>query len=268
MNDCSGGRGACQSKTGLCQCTAPYSGSQCTHDGGQCRDCRFVSCPSDCSNGGFCDRIVGQCTCYEGNYNGARCDQPCQFAEKVIDWSRSMDKWGWSLCPTGYLLVGLSRDAPYSNGEAADALYNIQAAKCRKPCEGSNPNVQRQQGEAIELGHCYHENWWRTFDTKGGKFCRRNYFVAGLFRSHCNSLYCLEMAKCCQVKRSLWNDCKWIRTSEWQRPGKFAEIERHPGSLAKAFIAGFYRGDSHTLDGLQYIRQCVPVFWGAQNRDN
>merc|ERR1712086_782463 len=63
--------------------------------------------------------------------------------------------------------------------------------------------------------------WWKKqwakydaddkkFDFKGGKLCRKNYFVAGLFRSHCNSLYCLEMAKCCQVQRSVWNECKWV----------------------------------------------------------
>jgi len=266
--DCSGGRGTCQAQTGLCQCTAPYSGSQCTHGSGHCADCRFVNCPGGCSNGGYCDRIVGQCTCYEGNYNGARCDQPNQMAEKTIDWSRSMDKWGWSVCPEGFLLSGLSRDLPYSNGEPADALYNIKEAKCRKPSDGSSPDVMSQNGDAIELGHCYHENWWKKFDTKGGKFCRRNYFVAGLFRSHCNSLYCLEMAKCCQVKRSVWNDCKWTRMSEWKDGGKFSEIERSATGLAQGFIAGFYRSNSHTLDGLQHMRQCVPVFWGADNRDN
>ena len=77
------------------------------------------------------------------------------------------------------------------------------------------------------------------------------------------------MAKCCQVQRSLWNDCKWVRMSEWKESGKFSETElTGSGKMAKAFIAGFYRGNSHTLDGLQYMRQCVPVFWGADNRDN
>merc|ERR1712086_405719 len=67
-----------------------------------------------------------------------------------------------------------------------------------RPCEGgaSDKNYLR-------LEHCYHENWWKKFDFKGGKLCRKNYFVAGLFRSHCNSLYCLEMAKLPRVRQ--WN---------------------------------------------------------------
>jgi hypothetical protein len=169
-----------------------------------------------------------------------------------------MDKWGWSLCPTGTLLVGLSRD----DGTETDALFNINLVKCRKPCE-----ISGNGRDGIELTHCYHQNWWKSFDSKGGKFCRRNYFVAGLFRSHCNSLYCLEMAKCCQVKRSLWNDCKWTPMTAWKTPGRFSEIQAASGGKKMAFIAGFYRGATHTLDGLEYMRQCVPVFWGAATRD-
>merc|ERR1712167_167200 len=84
-----------------------------------------------------------------------------------------------------------------------DALFNIQTGLCAKPGE-NNMLIDR----AVEAHRCYHENWWKKFDTRGGKFCRRNYFLAGLFRSHCNSLYCIEMAKCCSVKRSIWTDCK------------------------------------------------------------
>jgi len=158
-----------------------------------------------------------------------------------------MDKWGWSLCKHGWLLTGLKTDA------RGNALYNLEQAKCEKPCEGQNEN--------IPITHCYHENWWKKFDTKGGKFCRKNYFVAGLFRSHCNSLYCLEMAKCCQVKRSMWNSCTWIPATG-MNSGKWITVE---GS--KAFISGFYRSDMHTLDSIQWIRQCIPIFWGAAKRD-
>lgn len=183
-----------------------------------------------------------------------------------------MDKWGWSLCPTGKLLVGLNRDGPYDNGEIGDALFNIQTAICRSPAEGRVQDVASGDGTSVELGHCYHENWWSKFDSKGGAFCRQNYFVAGLFRSHCNSLYCLEMVKCCQVKRALWNDCKWVDMSTWKfkdpvkKATKYAMIEAHSAG-PKGFIAGFYRGTSHTLDGMQYMRQCVPVFVGGSSRD-
>merc|ERR1711998_613274 len=90
-----------------------------------------------------------------------------------------------------------------------DALFNLDNAVCQKPFEANTPITR-----AVENYRCYHENWWKKFDSRGGKFCRRNYFVAGLFRSHCNSLYCIEMAKCCSVKRSLWTNCKWVNTNE------------------------------------------------------
>merc|ERR1711964_70146 len=96
--------------------------------------------------------------------------------------------------------------------------------------------------------------------TKGGKFCRRNYFVAGLFRSHCNSLYCLEMAKCCQVKRSIWTRCMWT-------PVKFGAGKKTATVQGtKSFIAGFYRTKQYTLGGLTYYYECEPHFYGAEQR--
>jgi hypothetical protein len=37
-------------------------------------------------------------------------------------------------------------------------------------------------------------------------------------------------------------------------------------STATAFVAGFYRSEVHTLDGLTYMRQCTPYFFGAACR--
>jgi len=139
-----------------------------------------------------------------------------------------------------------------------DALYNIDLGKCEQPCEGTGTDKF-----PIKITHCYHENWWKKFDSKGGKFCRRNYFVAGLFRSHCNSLYCLEMAKCCQIKRSLWTKCSWSSISE---NGLKSGSDTVAVEGDKAFIAGFYRGASHTVAGLKYFRQCEPIFYGTDYR--
>jgi hypothetical protein len=77
------------------------------------------------------------------------------------------------------------------------------------------------------------------------------------------------MAKCCQVQRSLWNECKWLDIKSAfsdnncnEENGRiecsWAEIED-----SKSFVAGFYRTQQHTLDGLTYIRKCVPYFFGA-----
>jgi len=180
--------------------------------------------------------------------NGPTCKAPKRCDEKEADWSQSFDRWGWSTCKHGYLLVGLKTDQQGS----ADALYNLNKAVCAKPCEGAASEVIK-----IERYACYHENWWKKFDTAGGKYCRRNYFVAGLFRSHCNSLYCIEMAKCCQVKRSLWTACKWSAKGGWTERANGIKADNNDG-----FVVGFWRDGKHTLNGITQLRICTPIWWG------
>jgi hypothetical protein len=135
---------------------------------------------------------------------------------------------------------------------SSDALYNLNKAVCAKPCEGPASEII-----GINRYACYHENWWKKFDTAGGKFCRRNYFVAGLFRSHCNSLYCIEMAKCCQVQKSLWTACKWSGANGWT--GKTTGIK---ADNKDGFVVGFWRDGKHTLNGITKLRVCTPIWWG------
>merc|ERR1712224_491243 len=159
-------------------------------------------------------------------YNGRECRSICRQDKKFVDWSRSFDKWGWSTCPAKWLLTGLRTDG------GGDALYNIDLAQCEKPCEGTGSSKA-----AIGIAHCYHENWWKKFDTKGGK--------------------------CCQVKRSIWTRCQWTPIDQNKLQGGTATAEVQ-GS--KAFIGGFYRGKMHTLSGLKYFYQCEPMFYGAEYR--
>jgi len=263
------GRGECKKETGMCMCDAPYHGARC--EGGEgpkksCFSCAYQSCIADCgAGGGVCNKVAGECTCMAENpatfTNGGTCRSPCRTLTYEADWSRSFDKWGWSTCKDDFLLTGLKRDG------AGDALYNIASAKCARACEGGASDLNY-----LRLEHCYHENWWKKFDFKGGKLCRRNYFVAGLFRSHCNSLYCLEMAKCCQVQRSVWNACKWVDIqSAFSDKNCAVEGDKMQCSWAEvndetSFIAGFYRSEVHTLDGLTYLRKCIPYFFGASCR--
>merc|ERR1712178_225414 len=260
--DCAGA-GTFQPLTGRCLCASGRIGGQCVKNAEgspECHTCQYKSCPKNCFGGGagvqpngYCDRITGKCVCSKtATYNGKKCKSICRQQKQMVDWSRSFDKWGWSVCPTKWLLTGLRTDG------GGDALYNIDLAQCEKPCEG--PGTDKS---VIGVEKCYHENWWKKFDTKGGKFCRRNYFVAGLFRSHCNSLYCLEMAKCCQVKRSIWTRCQWtpINQAAFQSGRHTAEVQG-----TKAFIAGFYRTKQHSLGGLTYFYQCEPHFYGAEQR--
>jgi len=260
------GRGVCKKETGMCMCDDPWHGARC--EGGEgskksCFSCTYQNCIADCGGGsGVCNKIAGECTCEAEPgqfFNGATCKKACKSQTYVADWSRSFDKWGWSTCKDNHLLTGLKRDG------AGDALYNLAYGKCARPCEG-DPSSPKD----LRLEHCYHENWWKKFDFKGGKLCRKNYFVAGLFRSHCNSLYCLEMAKCCQVQRSIWNECKWVDI-QWEDKDCSAEGGRLECNWAEvkdetSFIAGFYRSEKHTLNGLTYLRKCTPYFFGAACR--
>lgn len=241
--------GTCDSGTGACNCDA--GGTACGREkSDQCpTGCAFKGCSKECGNNGRCDRITGECVCANDKlYNGPTCNVPHRCDEKEADWALSMDKWGWSTCKHGYLLVGLKTDMAGS----ADALYNLNKAVCAKPCEGD-----AREDIGIETYACYHENWWKKFDTAGGKYCRRNYFVAGLFRSHCNSLYCLEMAKCCQVKKSLWTACEWSKQTGWT--GRSTGIR---AGNSDGFVVGFWRDATHTLNGITQLRICTPIWWG------
>jgi len=241
--------GTCDSATGACECNS--GGTACGRGKeDQCpTGCTFKACSQECGNDGRCDRISGECTCAPNKIlNGPTCKAPKRCDEKEADWSQSFDRWGWSTCKHGYLLVGLKTDQQGS----ADALYNLNKAVCAKPCEGAASEVIK-----IERYACYHENWWKKFDTAGGKYCRRNYFVAGLFRSHCNSLYCIEMAKCCQVKRSLWTACKWSAKSGWTERANGIKADNNDG-----FVVGFWRDGKHTLNGITQLRICTPIWWG------
>jgi len=208
-----------------------------------------------------------------GKTNGGLCSESKWYGIYIADWSRSMDSWGWSLCKKDHLLVGLRRDG------LGNALYNLNYGVCARLAEQGTPLGT----EKVRAGHCYHENWWKKFDYKGGKFCRRGFFVSGLFRSHCNSLYCIEMAKCCQFKRSMWENCAWkpIAKGGWgsnkpkplgSRPtGEYTldDIQKTRSAMATpgSFIAGFYRSEDHTLDGLTHYRECQPLLYGNPERE-
>jgi len=260
-DECGKGLGECDVKTGRCACALGTSCGVEDMDAICPGACIYNKCQSNCqgqntdgaSQHGFCDRFSGYCMCSPDNpYNGPDCENPGRGSvdgntkKEVVLWAATMDKWGWSICPNGYLMVGMTTDGEGSK----DALFNLDTASCQMPFE-NNLQIAR----AVENHRCYHENWWKKFDTRGGKFCRRNYFLAGMFRSHCNSLYCIEMAKCCSVKRSLWTNCQWITTADWVDNGMQV-------SGSQGFMVGFFRNTQHTLRGITNLRQCTPIWWG------
>merc|ERR1712146_127617 len=94
-------------------------------------------------------------------------------------------------------------------------------------------------------------------DSKGGKFCRRNYFIAGFFRSHCKDCSWTNVA----------GSGSWVHTGPKANPASAAKFSVST-SLADQFIVGIFREEQHTLAGITYLRQCSPLWWGqfGQNK--
>ena len=113
-----------------------------------------------------------------------------------MNWWTIWDKPGWITCPHGQLLHQLRRTG-------CSALSCIDSGACAAGCEGDK--------HVFATRHCYHDlRWYNSFDGRGWSKCLPDYFVAGLYRS-CESLYCLNLAKCCSLKearslhRAHWN---------------------------------------------------------------
>jgi hypothetical protein len=239
------GRGACEMTTGHCACVDPYHGHA----------CEFEHCPFDCSGGGNCNRNNGECLCKMG-YSGIACLETTRCQEtglntgedvnKGMNWWTIWDKPGWIVCPKGQLMYGLKHSV-------CEALSCIDSGSCAAPCEGSASN------HVFQLRHCYHDlRWYNSFDQAGWSKCLPDYFVAGLFRS-CESLYCLNMAKCCSLKESRWAECSETSLmGQWDAalaPGDFT-VNSH------AFMTGLERKVStHNIKDITKASYCRFVRW-------
>jgi len=262
------GRGACNDKTGECSCEFPYSGTtcekkacprECSNRGGcdestgKCfckkpfvgASCSFQQCPDDCNDGGWCDQITGKCLCKKG-FSGERClpSTRCtdtKHANPEANWYTQWDKPGWVTCPDGQALYGLYRNE-------CNVLSCLESGKCAAPCEGEGDSAT-----PIPVRNCYHAlETYEQFDKEGWSKCDPNYYVTGLYRS-CDSLYCLNMLKCCNFKikdsptRSI--DCEEVNIASFDGRGWVQVPE-------KKFISGLYRGKDHTLSDLDKLEAC------------
>lgn len=274
-NACNG-RGACNPENGKCACVSPYFGVMCEKTGcptdcnnganGKCDSvtglcscnqspikyagpsCHFMECPADCGRptGGECDRNDGHCICKMG-FSGLSCQRSsrCTVASlntKETNWYTIWDKPGWITCPKGQLLYALKR-------RKCEALSCIDSGSCAAGCEGTSKVYQTR--------HCYHDlGWYNSMDMMGWSKCQPDYFIAGLYRT-CESLYCLQIAKCCSMKEVRWagkpRPCgvaAW--SAEWKESGK-GEL----GAQGKhAFITGFYRKRSHSAKSIEKASYC------------
>eukprot|EP00658_Telonema_sp_P-2_P076828 TRINITY_DN680_c0_g3_i4.p1 TRINITY_DN680_c0_g3~~TRINITY_DN680_c0_g3_i4.p1 ORF type:complete len:986 (+),score=282.82 TRINITY_DN680_c0_g3_i4:31-2958(+) len=268
-NACNG-RGACSIDTGKCGCGHPYSGTSCEFEAcpndclnrGNCNQntghcscgndqhgnpyvgpsCEFRTCPYDCTGGGECNRNDGTCICKDG-YSGIQCEKTTRCPKATLhndnmNWWTIWDKPGWMVCPKGQLMFQLKRSL-------CEALSCVDSGGCAAPCEGTTAN----NNHVFQTRHCYHDlRWYNSFDTAGTSECLTDYFVAGLFRS-CESLYCLNMAKCCSLKEARWTKCTWTNWAIFNGPGT--------GKVGRdQFIVGFKRGEGHQLKNLDEAKGC------------
>lgn len=227
MKDCSG-HGTCDHTAGQCQCVAPFTGPA----------CETITCPADCSGNGACDQLTGLCTCDPG-FVGKSClaSTTCEAVE--MDWWTSMDTEGWSTCPRNTYITALyHRDCT--------ALACVEMAKCEKACAGGTP---RLPNDAPEI--CYHAAWHDAMDQQGWARCAHGFFLAGLYRSKCDSLYCLELAKCCSIKGGSWGSCQ---ETDWA--GTF-QTEGWSTAPSDHFLTGLYRSKEDNLNGIQHISACT-----------
>eukprot|EP00656_Telonema_subtile_P016798 TRINITY_DN188_c0_g1_i6.p1 TRINITY_DN188_c0_g1~~TRINITY_DN188_c0_g1_i6.p1 ORF type:complete len:968 (+),score=330.56 TRINITY_DN188_c0_g1_i6:141-3044(+) len=267
-NACNG-RGACDIETGKCGCGHPYSGKSCELeacpndclDRGNCDtntghcscgnddhgnpfvgpSCEFRTCPYDCTGGGECNRNDGTCLCKDG-FSGVQCEKTTRCPNPNLNnanmnWWTVWDKPGWLVCPKGQLMYQLKRSL-------CQALSCIDSGGCAAPCEGTGDNAH-----VFQLRHCYHDlRWYNSFDMAGTSECMDDYFVAGLFRS-CESLYCLNMAKCCSLKEARWTKCTWNNWAAFNGPGT--------GKVGKdQFLVGFKRSEGHQLKNIDEGKGC------------
>jgi len=87
-------------------------------------------------------------------------------------------------------------------------------------------------------------------DGRGWSKCLPDYFISGLYRS-CESLYCLNLAKCCSLKEARWTECK---EANWEPIFNGPGTGKVPNDVG--FITGFYRDAGHTIKDIDKASYC------------
>jgi len=268
-NEVCSGHGVCRSDSGRCQCDGGFRGVKCLertcpyHCSGQgtcntrsgrclCNDgydgagCHQLTCTGGCGgSAGTCDTSSGLCICSTG-FSGPQCKPTtaCDVEDTTFD-NWAMFRTGWSKCKDGWLMTGWKRGA-------CSGLHCIDNARCARPCLGQ---------QRLPLRHCYQANWWDVLNKAGVATCAEGHYMAGVYRSNCLSLYCLQMALCCSVEGSEWDHCgtkDW--SSEIQKPNSWAVVpSTDAGDVLRplGFMTGVERaGITATVDDLHRVNYC------------
>jgi len=226
-DECSS-RGTCDHSKGKCLCNAGYHGLS----------CEWKTCPAQCGglSSGECDRDSGKCVCKAG-YSGRACGKSTTCDSKATTYRQwSMFRQGWSKCPYGWLMTGVKTGG-------CSSIECLQRARCARPCI---------EGTRLALGDCYQANWWMALNKRGYSKCRDPYFLAGLYRNKCNSLYCIEVGYCCTVRKASYSQC-----GEHTWTAQITKLHSWAHVPANRFITGLWRkGKDATVHDLQRALFC------------
>jgi hypothetical protein len=145
-------------------------------------------------------------------------------------------KEGWSKCPYGWLMTGLVT-------ASCTGIHCIDKAVCAKPCLGK---------QTLGLAQCYQENWWDSLNHKGWSRCKEGYYMSGMYRNKCNSIYCIEMALCCGIREAEYDHCQDI---DWFNTIRLPEARATVPD--NKFMTGLYRaGITTQLSDLRKAASC------------
>uniref|UniRef100_A0A7M5WQS3 Cnidarian restricted protein n=1 Tax=Clytia hemisphaerica TaxID=252671 RepID=A0A7M5WQS3_9CNID len=105
-------------------------------------------------------------------------ERSCYTLNIWLHWDRD-DRW--AICRNGHYMNGIYNTK-------GSHLHNIEEFHCCKP-----------KSHHTSWGHCYNQSVRRSLDEKGWSRCTYGYYMAGMYKGHCNDLYCIESFKCCRM---------------------------------------------------------------------
>jgi hypothetical protein len=116
-------------------------------------------------------------------------EQQAQTRMQQLRWQqRRVLRNQWLNCPDGKFLVGLERSQ-------VDNLNGLLSMRCCAACKDDGQTQMQATG-------CESANWVHSFDREGFSSCPAGKYLAGLYRSTCEHIYCLEYARCCALAGS------------------------------------------------------------------
>jgi len=233
-DNCSG-HGTCNKHTGVCVCESGFNGNF----------CQDRACPGGCGGtAGVCDTTSGRCLCNHG-FSGPQCKSTHACDVKETDYrSWAMFAEGWSRCKKGSLMTGIKKGT-------CNGLQCLDQAKCAQPCWGE---------DKLKVNRCYQANWWDALNGPGSAKCADGFYMAGVYRSKCLSLYCIQMGLCCSIESSRWDKCgKKNWSGELERDNSWASVPSTGGgaSTPVGFMTGIERaGLSGGVEDLNFVNYC------------